>query len=55
MDKTRIFLKARIQEVKNYCKGWAEMAAKAKDEVKELQNLVEELRADIVKKDTRLD
>ena len=55
MDKTRIFLKARIQEVKNDCKGWAEMAAKAKDEVKELQNLVEELRADIVKKDTRLD
>ena len=54
MDKTRILLEARIQEVKNDCKGWAEMAAKAKDEVKELQNLVEELRADIVKKDTRL-
>ena len=31
------------------------MAAKAKDEAKELQNLVEELRADIVEKDTRLD
>ena len=31
------------------------MAAKAKDEAKELQNLVEELKADIVKKDTRLD
>ena len=55
MDKTRILLEARIQEVKNDCKGWVEMAARAKDEVKELQNLVEELRADIVKKDTRLD
>ena len=31
------------------------MAAKAKDKAKELQNLVEELRADIVEKDTRLD
>ena len=45
----------RIQEVKNDCKGWAEVAAKAKDEAKELQNLVEELRADIVEKDTCLD
>ena len=31
------------------------MAAKAKDEAKELQNLIEELKADIVEKDTRLD
>ena len=31
------------------------MAAKAKDEAKELQNLVEELKADTIKKDTRLD
>ena len=31
------------------------MVAKAKDEAKELQNLVEELRVDIVEKDTRLD
>ena len=45
----------RIQEVKNDCKGWAEVAAKAKDEAKDLQNLVEELRADIVEKETRLD
>ena len=53
MDKTRILLETRIQEVKNDCKGWAEMAAKAKDEAKELQNLVEELRADIVEKDMK--
>ena len=45
----------RIQEVKNDCKGWAEVAAKATDEAKEMQNLVEELKADIVEKDTRFD
>ena len=51
----RILLKKRIQEVKDDCKGWAEVAAKAKDEAKELQNLVEELKADVVEKDTRID
>ena len=55
MDKTRILLEKRIQEVKDDCKGWAEVAAKAKDEAKELQNLVEKLRADVVEKDTHLD
>ena len=43
MDKMRILLETRIQEVKNDCKEWAEVVAKAKDEAKELQNLVEEL------------
>ena len=55
MDKTRILLKTRIQEVKDACKEWAEVAAKAKDKAKELQNLIEELKADIVEKDTPLD
>ena len=55
MDKTRILLETRIQVVKNDYKGWAEVATKAKDEAKELQNLVEELKADIVKNDTHLD
>ena len=50
----RILLETRIQEVKDDYKGWAKVAAKAKDEAKELQNLVEELRVDIVEKDTRL-
>ena len=36
MDKTRILLEKRIQEVKDNCKGWAEVAAKAKDEAKDL-------------------
>ena len=54
MDKMRILLETRIQEVKGDWKGWAKVAAKAKDEAKELQNLVEELRADVVEKDTPL-
>ena len=51
----RILLETGIQEVKDDCKGWAKVAAKAKDEPKELQNLVEELKANIVDNDTRLD
>ena len=50
-----ILLKTRIREVKDDCKGWAEVAAKATDEAKEMKNLVEELKADIVKKDSHLD
>ena len=34
LDKTRILLKARIQEAKDNCKGWAEVTAKATDETK---------------------
>ena len=55
MDKTRILLETRIQEVKDECKKWAEVAAKAKDEAKELQNHIEELKIDVIKKDSRLD
>ena len=55
MDKTRILIETRIQEVKNDYKGWAEVVAKAKDEAKQLQNLIEELKVDIVEKDTSLD
>ena len=45
----------RIQEVKDDCKGLAEVATKARDEAKEMKNLVEELKVDIVEKDTHLD
>ena len=55
MDKTRILLETRIQEAKNDYKGWAEVVAKAKDEAKQLQYLIEELKVDIVEKDTSLD
>lgn len=41
--------------MKDDCKGWAEVAAKATDEAKEMQNLVKELKANIVEKDPRLD
>ena len=41
--------------MKGDCKGWAKVAAKATDEAKGMQNLIEELKADIVEKDTRLD
>ena len=54
LDKTRILLETRVQEVKDKCKRWAEVAAKAKEEAKELQNHVEELKTDVIKKDTRL-
>ena len=55
LDKTRILLEKRIKEVKDESKKWAEVAAKSKNEVKELRNLNEELRTDAFEKDTRLD
>ena len=41
--------------MRDRCKKWAEVAAKAKEEATEQQNLTRELRTDIVEKDTRLD
>ena len=41
--------------MKDECKRWAEVAAKDKDEPKELQNHAEELMTDIIEKDTHLD
>ena len=55
LDKTRILLEKRIKEVKDESKVWVEMAAKAKEEVKELRNLNEELKTDVLENDTRLD
>ena len=40
--------------MKDDSKVWAEVAAKAKEEAKELQNLNEELKTDVLEKDTRL-
>ena len=42
-------------EVNKESKVWAEVAAKAKEEAKELQNLNEELKTDVLEKNTRLD
>ena len=55
MDKIRILLEMRIQEIKDDFKRWAKVAAKAKEEAKELQTLVEELKANAIEKNTRLD
>ena len=55
LDKTRILLEKRIKEVKDESKVWAEVAAKAKEEAKELRNFNEELKTDVLEKDTRLD
>ena len=55
LDKTRILLETRIHEVKDNCKGWAEVTAKATDETKGMQNLIEELRIDVIEKDSCLD
>ena len=55
LDKTRILLEKRIKEVKKESKVWVEVAAKAREEAKELRNLNEELKTDVFEKDTRLD
>ena len=55
LDKTRILLEKRIKEVKDESKMWVEVATKAKEEAKELRNLNEELKTDVLEKDTRLD
>ena len=55
MDKIRILLETRIQEIKDDFKLWAKVAAKSKEEAKELQTLVEELKANAIEKNTRLD
>ena len=55
MDHERIRLEARVREVQGDYRSRAEVATKVIDEVKELKNLVEELKADVVEKDTRLD
>ena len=55
LDKTRILLERRVKEVKEESKVWAEVAAKAREEAKELRNLNEELKTDVLEKDTHLD
>lgn len=55
LDKTRILLEKRIKEVKDESKVRAKMAAKAKEEANELQNHNEELKTDVLEKDTCFD
>ena len=51
LDKTRVLLETRIQEVKEESKKWA---AQAKEKTTELQKLIEELKIDAAEKGTRL-
>ena len=44
-----------IQEVNEESKKWVEVAAKAKEKTTKLQNLIDELKTDVMEKDTRLD
>ena len=44
-----------IQEANEESKKWVEVAAKAKEKATELQNLIDELKTDVMEKDTRLD
>ncbi|XP_075636780.1 uncharacterized protein LOC142609020 [Castanea sativa] len=55
MDRTRILLEKRIEEIKNDCRMWAEVANKAKDEAEEFKALVGELKSDTARKDERLE
>ena len=55
LDKTRILLEKRIREVKEESKVWAKVAAKAREKAKELRNPNEELKTDVLEKDTCLD
>ena len=55
LDKTRVLLETRIQQVNADCKKWAGAAAKAKEEVNEHNKLIEELKTDALEKDTRID
>ena len=55
LDKTRILLETTIQNVRDESKKWAGIAVKAKEKATKHQNLIKELRSDIVEKDTHLD
>ena len=55
LDKTRLLLETRIKEVKEESKVSAEVAAKAREEAKELRDLNEKLKTDVLEKDTRID
>ena len=55
LDHTRVRIEAKIRDMeKESSRRMGEMM-KLKAEVEELKNLVDELRIDIVEKDTRLD
>ena len=54
-DQERIWIKAKIRDMEKESSRKTRERMKLEAEVVELKNLVEELRVDIVEKDTRLD
>ena len=55
MDQNRIRLEAKISEVQADCRGKTKVVDKATEVVRELKNLIEELKAEVIEKDTHLD
>lgn len=55
LEKQRVNLEAKVREMEKESSHRAEVRAMLEDEVKELKNLVKELKADAVEKDTHLD
>ena len=55
LDQTRVRLEAKIHDMEKESSRRVGERVKLEDEVKELKNLVEELKADAVEKDTCLD
>ena len=55
LDKQRVRLEVKVREMEKESSCRAEVRTKLEDEVKELKNLVKELKVDAIEKGTRLD
>ena len=55
LDKDMIRMEMKIWDMEKEASHKSKERRKLEDEVKDLKNLVKELKADIVKKETRLD
>lgn len=55
LDKEKIRLEIRVSDMEKEASHKAGEKVKLEDEVKELKNLIEELKADIIEKETSLD
>ena len=55
LNKERIRLETKVRDIKKESSHKAREGVKLEDEIKELRNLVEKLRADIIENDTHLD
>ena len=55
LDKERIRLETKVCDIEKECSHRARERVKLEDEIKELKNLIEELKVEAIKKDIRLD